>query len=530
MTKMLGAIIGDIVGSRFEFEPTNDYHFELFSEDCSFTDDTIRSLLSALTPHPSPLTPLMALKHYIFLLSLLAQVILFTQKAEAQTERLPIIRLNGEFGYEYSEGFIEIENTDGTSTERLSVQVKWRGGSTNTADKHKRNYAIKFPGNHVFFNMRSDDKWILDAGQPDLFRLRNRVAMDLWNDFATKPYYSDMEPNAMSGVRGRVVEVYLNDRYIGIYNFSERLDRKQMKLKKFDSDGTIHGLLWKSVGYGCATMGSVPENYDNFSPVMDVFEAKYPELDDLDHTDYSILWNAINFVVNSSNDDFRNHVDEYFDLPVVIDYYLFVTVLGALDNTGKNMYWAVYDCQKDKKITPAIWDLDMTVGSYALEHIKTEFASPEYDLGYVIGLVSRLNQLNVDGFKEKVRKRYQELRSTFFSPTHLVNRYTTYYNMLKESGAAKREEERWSGDSDVYGMDISFDDEIQYINDWIIRRIDYLDRNYFNYQEPTDIQQMIAGDDTHLQDVFYNMAGQRIRQSDLPQHGIFIHNGKKFVR
>ena len=38
---MLGAIIGDIVGSRFEFNPTNDYHFELFGRGCSFTDDSI---------------------------------------------------------------------------------------------------------------------------------------------------------------------------------------------------------------------------------------------------------------------------------------------------------------------------------------------------------------------------------------------------------------------------------------------------------------------------------------------------------
>lgn len=38
---MLGAIIGDIVGSRFEFNPTNDYNFELFNGDCNFTDDTI---------------------------------------------------------------------------------------------------------------------------------------------------------------------------------------------------------------------------------------------------------------------------------------------------------------------------------------------------------------------------------------------------------------------------------------------------------------------------------------------------------
>lgn len=38
---MLGAIIGDIVGSRWEFNPTNDYNFELFSSKNSFTDDTI---------------------------------------------------------------------------------------------------------------------------------------------------------------------------------------------------------------------------------------------------------------------------------------------------------------------------------------------------------------------------------------------------------------------------------------------------------------------------------------------------------
>ena len=38
---MLGAIIGDIVGSRWEFNPTNDYGFKWLSPDNNFTDDTI---------------------------------------------------------------------------------------------------------------------------------------------------------------------------------------------------------------------------------------------------------------------------------------------------------------------------------------------------------------------------------------------------------------------------------------------------------------------------------------------------------
>lgn len=38
---MLGAIIGDIVGSRWEFNPTNNYNFEFLSDKNSFTDDTV---------------------------------------------------------------------------------------------------------------------------------------------------------------------------------------------------------------------------------------------------------------------------------------------------------------------------------------------------------------------------------------------------------------------------------------------------------------------------------------------------------
>ena len=44
---MLGAIIGDIVGSKWEFDPTNDYNFELFSKENDFTDDTICTIAVA---------------------------------------------------------------------------------------------------------------------------------------------------------------------------------------------------------------------------------------------------------------------------------------------------------------------------------------------------------------------------------------------------------------------------------------------------------------------------------------------------
>ncbi len=44
---MLGAIIGDIAGSKYEFSNTLDYHFNMFPSGCGFTDDTICTIAVA---------------------------------------------------------------------------------------------------------------------------------------------------------------------------------------------------------------------------------------------------------------------------------------------------------------------------------------------------------------------------------------------------------------------------------------------------------------------------------------------------
>lgn len=44
---MLGAIVGDIVGSRFEWRVIKSKDFPLFTEECRFTDDTVMTLAAA---------------------------------------------------------------------------------------------------------------------------------------------------------------------------------------------------------------------------------------------------------------------------------------------------------------------------------------------------------------------------------------------------------------------------------------------------------------------------------------------------
>jgi ADP-ribosyl-[dinitrogen reductase] hydrolase len=44
---LIGAIIGDIVGARFEFNNHRSKEFNLFTEDCQVTDDSIMTLAIA---------------------------------------------------------------------------------------------------------------------------------------------------------------------------------------------------------------------------------------------------------------------------------------------------------------------------------------------------------------------------------------------------------------------------------------------------------------------------------------------------
>ena len=44
---MLGAIIGDIAGSAYEFHNTNDYNCDLFPKGSNFTDDTVMTMAVA---------------------------------------------------------------------------------------------------------------------------------------------------------------------------------------------------------------------------------------------------------------------------------------------------------------------------------------------------------------------------------------------------------------------------------------------------------------------------------------------------
>ena len=449
------------------------------------------------------------------------------QQLTLQFTSLPLLRLQGSFGADYSMGHFTLCQADAESALSLNVKARWRGERSTTTDIHKRNYKLEFDEDQRFFNLRSDDDWALDAGQRDLFRVRNLLAARLWNDMATPPYYADQKPNARSATRGEVVELFLNDRYEGIYTLLEPIDRKQMKVAKADTvAGIVKGALWKAKGYGYATMWNVDDLQDEQSETWDVFEAKYPELKNMGYATWEPLHSAISFVVSSSDDDFCAEVGQRFDLPVVRDFFLFTSALAALDNVGKNLYWAVHDQTVDQRLTPALWDMDISTGQPTAAIYNPDYTLPDLDMGPGINLVSRLLKTNACGFADSCVARYRQLRQGPLHADSLKARYRQMAQLLSTAGATRREEARWNGDSDLMNYTLDFDRETDYICQWIDLRMDYLDRS--DFPDFFHTSGLATARPLHPQDQrWHNLQGQPIDRPTRP--GIYLHQGRKVV-
>ena len=392
----------------------------------------------------------------------------------------------------YTTGSMRVTDADLAGYDSTVIAAfRYRGASAQ--NYAKKSYAIKLrdaEGNSVdreYFGLRDDNNWILDAMAIDRACMRNRVSTDLWNDFAAYPWYrrNGTEKKARTGTRGRFVEVFLNGKYHGLYCMTEKIDRKQLKLKKYvaETDSTaaeIHGVLYKSSQW-CdevhMTIGTTPRAYDNNkrSETWASWEVKYPDWEE-EKIDWGPLWNAINFITTSEEEYFNDNFSAYFDQPMVRDYYLLVELIRGNDNAGKNMYLFGYDIlgKKYKKCMGiAVWDMDSSWGrNWNAADLYYTYDQPLSAFYSNFGLFVRLERSTYWSWKQLAAQRYAELRPTFFQPEALIKRFTDYRDLFLESGVTEREKQRWP----TYHPDIAAD--VTDIATWIERRIEFLDTQY----------------------------------------------------
>lgn len=417
---------------------------------------------------------------------------------------LPVVQLYGAFSPNYSNGQIRVnDSTTEGQDELLHMRSHWRGNTS--LGRPKKSYAVKLTDadgqsiDRKLLGLRNDNNWVLDAAFIDPSRVRNRVSTDIWNDFRADPYYAEQEPKARTATRGRMVEVFLNDAYDGVYCMTEKLDRKQLKLKKLQTreedgfevvDPTQRGIIYKAVEWDYTSYfgggsgdfaGVLPSEPSNERDAWGGWEIKYPDLGDGEPIDWTPLYDHVAFVATCSDAAFRREAAQRFDLPALRDYYLLQEMALAHDNSAKNIYWFIYDAVESTKLSLAPWDFDGTwgriwngtTGNSLPDATLRDFAGTNLSANKIYSLLMRLD---VDGWNDELARRYVELRRTgVFDAGNLYERFARYFSLLRDSGATLRETDRWNGNS---GFELDFDAELPYIREWIDTHVAVLDAFY----------------------------------------------------
>lgn len=412
-------------------------------------------------------------------------------------------------------GHFEIHEAD--TVRSFDCRLRHRGGTSLRFDKP--NYAVKFVdsiGESLdvrFADMRKDNNWILDAMASDRSKVRNRVSADLWLAFSRPPYHQELEPKAVNGYRGQYVEVSVNGNYMGLYCLMERVDRKQLKIKKFaadEADSTqfhYRGLMYKAVN---GTSTRTPYLYwqqnepKETSASYDGMQDEYPDVTVGEPWTWNPLRDNIYFLAAKTGKTFRNGVPLRFDVPVFIDYVLFVDLLCATDNIGKNYYCWFYDLSSgDQRIGYTPWDIDW---SWGRDYLGAR-VSAQFELKNKSNFDIRM-KAQWTGYTDTLSLRYAELRDSLWSEEALVGRFDDYFDLLVQSGAWQRDQQRWTG----YNCSVTdYEGEQSYIHEWIHDRLLYLDAVY-GYEPPSAIEHILQDQTKPLTERNYDLFGRPASQ------------------
>ena len=403
-------------------------------------------------------------------------------------------------------GVINVADADGHVI-TMHAGFKIRGTSSQQYDK--KSYRVELwadatgteMADTTFLGLRSDDDWNLEAMWSQPLRLRDKVANELWMEMYQLPY-AESEPEALPGIRMEYADLFINGEYLGVYALTERMDRKQLGLRKYN--GEIRGVLYKGNGTGAPTFEELPA-YDNTQDTWANYEWVYPN-----EAEATINWNHLysftNFVMNASDNVFYSQYSTQFDKANAIDYYLFINALMAMDNMGRNLFLARY--KKSSAYFYAPWDLDAIWG------LDTDGNKTYNTAGLMSnGFFGRLIQdCNSNGFVASAKTRYHVLRGDILTTEHIMKLVQDQYDELVENGAYEREHEAWPS----FTVD---ENQLTYMRNWLNDRFSYLDREINADCGTWDVEEVM---EDQLVEVFPNPAKDRINIR-------FAETGEAFV-
>jgi hypothetical protein len=359
------------------------------------------------------------------------------------------------------------------------IRIEIRGATSQYFPK--KQYAFKtcdFDGDELnvnLLNLPRENDWILYAPYSDKSLIRNVLAYNLARE--TGQYAS----------RARFCELILNGEYMGVYVLFEkikqdisRVDISRLASKDISGDALTGGYILK-------IDKEVGNNYESFysSYSNTHFQYHYPDHDDMLPEQKTYIENFIRefelALFFDNYQDPQNGYYRYIDMNSFVDY----MIVNELAKNIDAYRWSTFmykkrDSKGGKLYMGPVWDFNIAFGN-------VDYLGGYHARFHVIYNHPWWTRLNSDpAFKNALVNRWNELRSEKLTNERVLSMIDSLANTLMES--SERNFTRWEILGEYiwpnYYIGENYSDEIDFLKNWVIDRLHWLD---FNISETADI-------------------------------------------
>ena len=303
------------------------------------------------------------------------------------------------------------------------ASIKLQGASS--LNFKKKNYNIKFYEDkylnnelNIDFGWGSQYKYCLKANWIDKTHSRNIVTANIFADIQKEfNLFNDSPNNGM--IDGFPIEIYLNNSFLGIYTLNIPKDEWLFNMDKSNPNNLI---------FSANTWEKTVSFYDKANYIdweIEVGEQNKENLEKLNR--------LINFVMYSSDEEFKKDINHYFNLDSLLNYYIMVEASHLIDNTSKNLLLITYD---GTIWYTSLYDLDTSWGTYWNGIDLVNYSETN------ILLENNLWKRVKDNFTDELVERYFYLRGSILTKGNIMNEFYSFYNLIPED-AFNNELKKW---------------------------------------------------------------------------------------
>ena len=345
-----------------------------------------------------------------------------------------------------------------STTIRGFAQIAIQGDSSRAYPK--KNYKIKLFSDEdcqtkfkirLKLNWAKTNKFNLKANWIDASQSRNLVNASLMANATSVTEFAKSEvedklsyTQSYGQMEGFPGLVQFNGMSNGLYSFNTKKDDIIFGMDGIEKTAAI-AVLDNEKAPASQRLVVPSAKLDNVAYADELHDTPDPEL----VTNWS-KW--LDFLNNSTDDDFKTKVSNYIDLNAAINIYLFGVMSREYDYYSKSILFLTWD--NGNYFYPIAYDLDSTWGQNVTGAIEgnpqdenwgfsTE-RSDSADGKYVSNagwnkLFERLYKL----FKPEIKRQYQHLRSTVWRTDQILNQFKNYMSEIPEE-AIEYDHELWN--------------------------------------------------------------------------------------